>query len=73
MLAEIKQALLNEKKYQEEVGLTCQVSIDGYTDFIFLNRNGFVHNSQTINIIIKRLTLAYNEEEIENPKNNVES
>lgn len=61
------------KKYQEEVGLTCQVSIDGYTDFIFLNRNGFEHNPQTINRTIKRLTLAYNEEEIEDPKNNVES
>lgn len=65
MLPEVKQALLNEKKYQEEVGLTCQASIDGYTDFIFLNRNGFAHNPQTINRTIKRITLAYNEEEIE--------
>ena len=65
MLPEVKQALLNEKKYQEEVGLTCQASIDGYTDFIFLNRNGFAHNPQTINRTIKRKTLAYNEEEIE--------
>lgn len=65
MLPEVKQALLNEKKYQEEVGLTCQASIDGYTDFIFLNRSGFAHNPQTINRTIKRITLAYNEEEIE--------
>ncbi len=65
MLPEVKQAILNEKKYQEEVGLTCQASIDGYTDFIFLNRNGFAHNPQTINRTIKRITLAYNEEEIE--------
>ena len=65
MLPEVKQALMNEKKYQEEVGLTCQASIDSYTDFIFLNRNGFAHNPQTINRTIKRITLAYNEEEIE--------
>lgn len=65
MLPEVKRALMNEKKYQEEVGLTCQASIDGYTDFIFLNRNGFAHNPQTINRTIKRITLAYNEEEIE--------
>lgn len=58
MLPEVKQALLNEKKYQEEVGLICQASIDGYTDFIFLNRNGFAHNPQTINRTIKRITLA---------------
>ncbi len=35
--------------YQKEMGLTRQAAIDGYTDFIFLNRFGSPHNPQTIN------------------------
>lgn len=54
-----------EKAYQKEAGLNCQATIDGYTDFIFLNRYGNPHNPQTINRTIKRITLAYNEEEME--------
>lgn len=65
MLKEVKQALLNEKAFQEECDIKCSVSYDGYTDFIFLNRNGNVHNQQTINRAIKRITLAYNLEEVE--------
>ena len=65
MLAEVKQALLDEKSYQKEAGLTCKAAIDGYTDFIFLNRFGSPHNPQTINRTIRRISLAYNEEEME--------
>ena len=65
MLAEVRQALLDEKSYQKEAGLTCKATIDGYTDFIFLNRFGSPHNPQTINRTIRRISLAYNEEEME--------
>ena len=65
MLAEVRQALLDEKSYQKEAGLTCKAAIDGYTDFIFLNRFGSPHNPQTINRTIRRISLAYNEEEME--------
>lgn len=65
LLPEVRQALLDEKAYQEEAGLICQATVDGYTNFIFLNRFGNPHNPQTINRTIKRITLAYNEEEIE--------
>ena len=65
ILPEVKQALMAEKEYQKEVGLSCQATIDGFTDFIFLNRYGNPHNPQTINRTIKRITLAYNEEEME--------
>lgn len=66
LLPEVRQAFLNEKSYQEEVEITCEANIDGYTNFIFLNRFGNIHNPQTINRTIKRITLAYNEQEIEN-------
>ncbi len=54
MLSEVSQALLNEREYQKEAEITCQVTIDGYTDFVFLNRYGNVHNPQAINRAISR-------------------
>ena len=45
--------------------VSCTASIDGYTNFIFLNRFGNIHNPQTINRTIKRITIAYNEQEME--------
>lgn len=65
LLPEVKQAFLEEKSFQEEVEVRCEVTIDGYTNFIFLNRFGNIHNPQTINGTIKRIVLAYNEQEIE--------
>ena len=70
MLPEVKQALLDEKAYQKEAELVCMANIDGYTDFIFLNRFGNPHNPQTINRTIKRISLAYNEEEMEAAEKN---
>lgn len=40
MLESVYEAFLEEKKYQEEVGLKCSVVIDGYANFIFVNRFG---------------------------------
>lgn len=65
LLPEVKQALIAERKFQMENGITCQATIDGYTGFIFLNRFGMPHNPQTINRAIKRISLSYNEEELE--------
>ena len=65
MLSEVRQALLNEREYQKDAEITCQVTIDGYTDFVFLNRYGNVHNPQTINRAISRIVQAHNIEEIE--------
>ena len=65
MLSEVRHAFEDEKAHQEEVGLKCMANIDGYTNFIFLNRYGNIHNPQTINRTIKRITLAYNEQEME--------
>lgn len=66
LLPEVKQAFLEEKSFQNEVEVTCQAAIDGYTNFIFLNRFGNIHNPQTINRTIKRIALTYNEQEMEN-------
>lgn len=65
LLPEVKKALLQELEYQKECGITCQATIDGFTNFVFLNRFGNVHNPQTINRTIQRVSLAYNLGEIE--------
>ena len=65
LLPEVKDALLKERKIQFENGIVCKAAIDGYTNFIFLNRFGNPHNPQTINRAIKRIALSYNEKELE--------
>lgn len=67
MLPEVKHAFITERKRQMEQGIrTC--TIDGYTNFVFLNRENYVHNPQTINRAIVRIYKAYNEEEEKNAK-----
>ena len=55
MLKFVKEAFLMEKEYQREAGVECHSVIDGYTDFIFLNRNGEVHKDSSLNKVIKRI------------------
>lgn len=62
MLAEVRKALLQERKRQMKEGGS-SAEIDGYTGFVFTNRFGYVHNPQTINRAIKRIYTACNEEE----------
>jgi Site-specific recombinase XerD len=62
MLSEVKSALLQEKRIQMQEGY-CTAEIDGYSGFIFSNKNGYVHNPMTINRAIQRIYAAYNEKE----------
>lgn len=55
MLPIVERALLTEKRYQEESGITCRVVIDGYTDFIFINRFGDAQHQGTLNKALKRI------------------
>ena len=40
LIPAVKEALQMEKDKQKEMGIECSVSIDGYTDFVFINRFG---------------------------------
>ena len=53
MLPKVKQAFLDEKAYQEEIGIKCNISVDGYTDFIFVNRFGNCQHQGTLNRALK--------------------
>ncbi len=63
MIGFVKEAFLMEREYQKELGITCNSVIDGYTDFIFLNRNGEVYGYSQINKAIKRIIRDCNDEQ----------
>lgn len=69
----VTEAFNQEKHFQREAEIECTVKIDGYTNFVFVNRFGNVHNQGTLNKAIRRITRDCNEEIIakSNGKENV--
>ena len=55
MLPKVKEAILKEKEFQELLGIKCNAEIDGYTDFIFINRFGGVQHFGTLNKALHRI------------------
>ena len=49
MVQKVKDAFLMERELQKTFGIECCDSIDGFKDFVFLNRFGKVHNNGTLN------------------------
>ena len=64
MLDFVKEAFLMEREYQELMGVKCEVTIDGYTDFIFVNRYGRAQHGGTLNKAIQRIIRDCNDEEL---------
>lgn len=70
MLDEVREAFLEEKRYQELSQLACKAVVDGYTDFIFINRFGNVQHQGTLNKALRRIIRDCNDEQFEkNGKN----
>jgi len=65
MLDEVREAFMMEKKYQEFNNLKCNVTIDGYTNFIFINRFGNVQHQGTLNKAIRRIIRDCNDYQME--------
>ena len=65
MLDFVKKAFEMEKAYQEKFGIKCNVTIDGYTDFIFVNRFGEAQHQGTVNKAIHRITRDCNDAQFE--------
>ena len=55
MLPKVKEAFIQERKNQEDFGIKCTVTIDGYTDFIFVNRFGGTQHQGTLNKALRRI------------------
>lgn len=68
MLPKVKEAFMMEKAYQEEIGLTCNVVVDGYTDFVFINRFGGVQHQGTLNKALRRIIRDCNYEVLDKGK-----
>lgn len=69
MIKRVKDALEEEKRMQELLGITCSVEIDGYTDFVFLNRYGAPLNQAVLNKVLKRIVRDCNERILDTRKN----
>ena len=63
MLDFVKEAFVMEKERQELLGVHCEATIDGYTDFIFLNRFGQPQHQSTLNKAIRRIIRDCNDEQ----------
>lgn len=70
MTAEVKAAFLAEKDCQENNNLQCKVMVDGYTDFIFINRFGNVQHQGTLNKAIRRIIRDCNDKQLLKGKKN---
>jgi len=68
MLPRVKEALLLEKKFNDEFDITCNSVVDGYTDFIFLNRFGEVYQQSTLNKALRRIIRDCNFEVLDKHK-----
>jgi len=55
-----------EKQYQEDADIQCRALIDGFTDFIFVNRFGEAQHYGTLNKAIKRIIRDCNQDVLDN-------
>ena len=62
MLDYVKEAFELERQNQADAQLSCRAAIDGYTDFIFINRFGDVQHQGTLNKAIRRIIRDCNDE-----------
>ena len=62
MLPNVRAALLREQKIQKLMGEKCTETIDGYTNFIFLTRNGGPKHVWGINDALSNIVKACNTE-----------
>lgn len=72
MIESVKEALMQEKEYQKLCGISCTAKVDGYTDFIFVNRFGNVQHQGTLNKALRRIIRDCNQAILDNAKSNEE-
>lgn len=65
MIETVRNAFRQEKEYQEELGISCTAKIDGYTDFVFINRFGNVQHQGTLNKALRRIMRDCNRDILE--------
>ena len=68
MTEDVRNAIFEEKEYQNFLGISCNVSVDTYTDFVFVNRFGNVQHQGTLNKALRRIIRDCNKEIISKNK-----
>ena len=71
MLDFVKEAFLMDRERQDMLDVHCEATVDGYTDFIFINRFGQPQHQSTLNKAIRRIIRDCNDEQFlkdDNPK-----
>ena len=71
MLPRVKEALLMEKAYQDFNQIQCRMTVDGFTDFIFVNRFGDCQHQGTLNKALRRIIRDCNDEQLQKSKSPV--
>lgn len=62
MMDSVREAFELEREYQEQMNIECSVMIDGYSDFIFVNRYGKTQHQGNLNKAIRRIIRDCNDE-----------
>lgn len=70
LIESVREAILQEKAYQETNNIKCNVRIDGFTDFIFVNRFGNTQHQGTLNKALRRIIRDCNQEILDKAKEN---
>ena len=64
MIDSVKEALISERKEQMATGNRCRAQVDGYTNFIFINRFGHVQHQGTLNKALRRIIRDCNDAQL---------
>ena len=70
MLQSVREALEQERAYQEYNRMKCNVSVDGFTNFIFINRFGNLQHQGTLNKALRRIIRDCNDMQLSKGKKN---
>lgn len=68
MTQSVEEAFEQERNYQKALGISCQVQLDGYSNFVFVNRFGNVQHQGTLNKALRRIIRDCNDEILEKAK-----
>ena len=71
MLPVVKEAFLEERRFQSECNIRSVASIDGYSGFVFVNRFGGVFNQGTLNKALQRIIRDCNYELIDSKNDSI--
>lgn len=70
LIDSVKKALELEREYQKTVGIKCNAKVDGFTNFIFVNRFGNTQHQGTLNKALRRIIRDCNQDILDKAKEN---